>query len=540
MNGFIKIVYIVIGGNQMSKLSEKNVFENKLSEKVVGIAAVTGFTGIGAGRAERDIMWNASINLIAWKDLSKSEPAIKKELRLEWLIEDGEWENSKNILEKNSIVRLLVRMGEKTMMLVMVLETVYRDADLALVLKDSLKPVYYIDEMLGEFELNKGVKLFEKRISWAGEEGSLYFDWNEDTTVMKSALKTAYELFKEQDEWSMKIKMYASEELLESANEWLQDKEDDDIDEITRETFIEYLGLDSMSVFPEGNFEIFFFDGDIILSVKKIYRKKAIKGLTIILILLFIGALWQYAMSCYEGKRYAPPGRLIDVKNHKMHIYAKGEGPQTVVLTVGSGTPCAYTDYYYIQNELSEITRTVIYNRPGFGWSEPTSVPRTIDEQVNDLHDLLNKSGEKPPYILVGHSLASLEVIHYAQLFPEEVAGIVLIDGGSPEYYADYNESAALALNFLFEGIRKSGLLRAIGSVNENARKVIKGGKLGDIPLVILTSGQDEKWKASQAELKYWSDNSKHENIPEASHYIHWSNPDIVIDKIRELIKSSQ
>ncbi len=323
---------------------------------------------------------------------------------------------------------------------------------------------------------------------------------------------------------------------------------------------------------------------DIILTIKKIYKKRAVKGLTIILVLLFLGALWQYVMCCYESKMYAPSGQLIDVKNHKMHIYAKGEGSPTVVLTVGSGTPCAYTDYYYIQKELLKITRTVTYDRPGFGWSEPTSIPRTIDEQVNDLHELLNKSGEKPPYILVGHSLSSLEVIHYAQLFPQEVAGIVLIDGGNPKYYADYNESTALALNFLFEGIRKSGLLRALGSVgifpplvgeterhkllpeelrqvdeimfynnagnefnrnalkniNENARKVIKDGKLGDIPLVILTAGQDDKWKISQVELKDWSNHSKQENIVDATHYIHWSNSGVVIDKILELIKDSK
>jgi pimeloyl-ACP methyl ester carboxylesterase len=321
-----------------------------------------------------------------------------------------------------------------------------------------------------------------------------------------------------------------------------------------------------------------------LLMIKKIYKKKALKVLTIIMIPLFLGVLWQYIMCNYESKRYAPPGQLIDVKGHKMHIYARGEGSPTVILTVGSGTPSAYTDYYYIQNELMKVTRTVSYDRPGFGWSEGTSIRRTIDDQVNDLRELLNISGEKPPYILVGHSLASLEVIHYAQLFPKEVAGIVLIDGGNPTYYAHYNESSALALNFLFEGIRKSGLLRALGNVgvflplvgeterhkllpqelrkldeimfyknvgnefnrnslkniNENARKVINNGKLGDIPLVILTAGKEDKWKASQEELKTWSNNSKQENIIDSTHYIHWNNWQIVTDKIRELVINSK
>jgi len=323
---------------------------------------------------------------------------------------------------------------------------------------------------------------------------------------------------------------------------------------------------------------------DLILVIKKIYAKRIVKVLTIIIIVLALGILWQYGMSCYGSKSYTPPGKLIDVKNHKMHIYGEGEGRPTVVLTVGSGTPCAYTDYYSIQKELMKTTRTVTYDRPGFGWSEITYTTGTIDEQVSNLHELLNKAGEKPPYILVGHSLSSLEVIHYAQLFPKEVEGIVLIDGGNPTIYANYNESVALLSNRLFEGIRRVGLLRALGSVgifpplvgenirhkllpeklqsvdemmfynnvgnasnrstlrniNENASKVIKDGSLGDIPLVILTAGQDHKWKESQVELKDLSNNSKQEDIIGANHYIHWSNSKIVIDRIKELVDSSK
>lgn len=64
---------------------------------------------------------------------------------------------------------------------------------------------------------------------------------------------------------------------------------------------------------------------NLILVLKKIHRKRIVKVLTIILVVLVLGVLWQYGMSCYESKRYTPPGQLIDVKNHKMHIYAKGE-----------------------------------------------------------------------------------------------------------------------------------------------------------------------------------------------------------------------
>jgi pimeloyl-ACP methyl ester carboxylesterase len=313
-------------------------------------------------------------------------------------------------------------------------------------------------------------------------------------------------------------------------------------------------------------------------------KRRIFISFSTIVILFLIAAFWQYTMSSYEIKQLNYPGKLIEVNNHKMHIYSTGNGSKTVILTVGSGTPCAYTDYYHIQNELSKVTRTVSYDRPGFGWSESTTVPRTIDNQVADLHELLNKAGEKPPYILVGHSLASLEVIHYAQKFPDEVYGIVLLDGGNPEYYAGYYEYAALAMNIGLEGMRKSGLFRATGNlgflppivgendrnkllptelkrideimfynklgnaenrsalryINENAKKVIEAGKLGSIPLTILSVGEDPKWMASQEALKTWSINSEQEFISGAAHYIHWSEPEIVIKKILKLVNDSQ
>ena len=81
--------------------------------------------------------------------------------------------------------------------------------------------------------------------------------------MMKSALETAHALFKEQDEWKMKMKMYAAKELVELANEWLQDDDEAEIDEITKEMFINSITLSSLSVYSEGDFEMFFSDGDI-------------------------------------------------------------------------------------------------------------------------------------------------------------------------------------------------------------------------------------------------------------------------------------
>ncbi len=247
----------------MSKSSERSEFEKKFADDVIEVSAVTGPSGVGAGKAGTDIYWNASIDLIAWRNLHSSGPVVKEELSLEWLVDDEELKKSREILKENTVVRLKVRKGQKSMMLVEVLDTEYKDSDLEIILQESIKPVFYNDENLGEFKLDKSTKLFEKKISWGGEEGNLYFDWDKNEDIMKSSLKSAHGLLKEQDSWNTKIRNYAAEELVELANEWLQDDEEADIDEITKEMFIDLMELDSISVYPEGDFEVFFFDGDM-------------------------------------------------------------------------------------------------------------------------------------------------------------------------------------------------------------------------------------------------------------------------------------
>lgn len=321
------------------------------------------------------------------------------------------------------------------------------------------------------------------------------------------------------------------------------------------------------------------------ILIRNLHRKTFLKVLTIIFFITIIGCVYQNSMVYYESKKYKKPGQLIEVYNHKMHIYSEGKGTPTVILTVGSGTPSAYTDYHFIQKEISKITRTISYDRLGYGWSDKTSINRNIDQVVDELHTLLEESGEKPPYVLVGHSLSSLEVIRFTQVFPQEVVGVVLIDGGSPRYYATLSEKATLIPMYILQLAGKSGLIRTLGNlgillpltdekkragllpeklskidkalfykssgdknnisevknINENANIVIDGGPIGNIPLIILTSeksANDVTWKKTQVQLQDWSTNSEQEIVKESTHYIHWDKPNIVKERIKELVES--
>ncbi|MDR3594051.1 alpha/beta hydrolase [Clostridium sp.] len=310
-------------------------------------------------------------------------------------------------------------------------------------------------------------------------------------------------------------------------------------------------------------------------------RKLRIKQIIVyIIIMLLIGAVWQRIMVEKETNMLLPKGEVFDINNHNMYIHSAGSGRNTVVFVTGSGTPSSFTDFYRMQMELQPYARTVSFDKAGFGWSEKTDIPRTIDVLSEELHELLEKSGQSSSYILVGHSLASLEVIRFAQKYPTEVKGIVLLDGGSPEFYANDSEIKSYILNRFSAGLRVTGIARALGNlgiklpllgenlrynalpddiqkidvamyykylgntsnleyiknINENAREVVKNGHLNNIPLVIVSSDSGEGWEKTQQELLNWSNCSSQETLYNSSHYIHWTNIDYIVDKIKGLV----
>ncbi len=302
-----------------------------------------------------------------------------------------------------------------------------------------------------------------------------------------------------------------------------------------------------------------------------------------LLLPLLAGGLWQRAMTVKESAANPPPGKLYSINGHDMHLYGAGTGDQTVVFVPGSGTPSSYTDFYYIQHDLQHEARTVSYDRPGFGWSEPAEEPRTIDALAEELHLLLGAANEQPPYILVGHSLASLEVIRFAQQYPEDVRAMVLLDSGSPEYYAQKRELTTIALNRSVAFLRASGIARALGSagfhlpfageglrynllseevgkvdlamfykhigspnnlgfirnMNENALTVIRHGPLTNVPMLVLSAESGAPWASVQEQLLNWSSAGRQIIVSDAHHYLHWTHRKLVVDEIKTMLRAS-
>ena len=185
--------------------------------------------------------------------------------------------------------------------------------------------------------------------------------------------------------------------------------------------------------------------------------------LALFLLLLGAGAIWQGIGSARDRRRYTPPGHLVDLGGYRLHIRPMGEGNPTVVFDSAMGGSCL--SWTLVQPEVSTFTQTCSYDRAGFGWSDTGPSPRTVGRVVEELHDLLQRSRIGGPYVLVGHSYGGLAIRLFASRFPEEVAGMVLVDPANPQEWMEPNIDQQRRLDVGGRLSRRAALLARFGII---------------------------------------------------------------------------
>jgi len=309
-------------------------------------------------------------------------------------------------------------------------------------------------------------------------------------------------------------------------------------------------------------------------------RRRTLFILVGLLLLCLSGIVWQQISIKREISDFPPTGTIIDLGTYQAHYLLKGDGDTAVVFIEGSGTPCAYTDFYALQEELSQSFLTLSFDRAGGGWSSETDITRTIDRLTDELSRLIDSTLGDIPVVLVCHSLGALEAIHYAQVYPENVRGIVFLDSGTPAFYAADSELSAKLLNVLNSCARFTGLIRLLGEsgcflpiygehdrycglpdtlkpldkamyyrfagnpavrtyldcMNENAEVVCEGNRLSSLPILVLSSDSGTKWAEVQKELCTWSECSTQITLARSEHYLHHTNQAEVSEAIRTFL----
>lgn len=134
-----------------------------------------------------------------------------------------------------------------------------------------------------------------------------------------------------------------------------------------------------------------------------------------------------------------PPGRLLDVGGHRLHLQCAGSGTPAVVFDAALGA--SSLSWTLVLPEVARVTRACAYDRAGMGWSDAGPLPRTATRLAVELRELLRVAEVRPPYILVGHSFGGLVTRFFASRYPEETAGLILLEPAHPEHWAEPSEA---------------------------------------------------------------------------------------------------
>jgi pimeloyl-ACP methyl ester carboxylesterase len=286
-----------------------------------------------------------------------------------------------------------------------------------------------------------------------------------------------------------------------------------------------------------------------------------------------IGFSYEQHARRHEAALFHPPGRLVDIGGYRLHLYCTGAGGLTVVLEHGHSA--TYLDWFRVQPQLATFARVCSYDRPGYGWSDPSPKDRLPSMMAEELHALLKAAGEKPPYILVGHSFGTMNAVMFAHKFPDEVAGMILVDGSTPESLHRASFRTRLwerMMQFTMPfGLPRwrgwcgggldeiSGMIQALtcrsqffetmnredSAFPRTADEMNAIATLGNLPLVVIARdparGRNPAAEARNIQLQRerakLSTNSKFIVAEGSAHDVPWARPDVVVEAVRSLLK---
>jgi pimeloyl-ACP methyl ester carboxylesterase len=275
------------------------------------------------------------------------------------------------------------------------------------------------------------------------------------------------------------------------------------------------------------------------------------------------------ALAEEEFKPFQPPGKFINLGMHVMYVDCLGEKSPTVLIDVGLADSSA--NWYTLAKRLSKNVRTCVYDRAGYGWSDPGPGNRTTAQIVHELN-MLTEFAEIPgPYVIVGHSFGGFTARYFASTYPDKTAGVVLIDSSHPDQIVRLaeldktNKSAPLKVSrrepapdtmtefekrwFFLNSSRKATFaqMNELKGFKKSAHEVKNSAPFPDIPLAVLTRGKEllpvlhgvyleQEWREMQKDLLNLSDKSWQVIVKDSGHNIYKDAPDEIIDNILKVV----
>ncbi len=252
------------------------------------------------------------------------------------------------------------------------------------------------------------------------------------------------------------------------------------------------------------------------------------------------------SLVCLAGCSTLPAAQRISSSETSHSYVLNGSGAPVVILEAGlGGGKEAWAPVY---DQLSQISRVFAYDRAGYGTSHSRNWSRDGATAVRELRSTLRALRLEPPYVLVGHSLGGTYMELYARTYPDEVAGVVLVDSRHADFTrqclaanAKSCEPPLIALALMPDTPRKE-----MTKGDRTMQQVIRAGPFPDVPLAVLTSGKQaltgtafgNAWLETQESLAAMSSKSVHEICGNCGHFIQRDNPDLVVDAVRNIVRA--
>ena len=190
----------------------------------------------------------------------------------------------------------------------------------------------------------------------------------------------------------------------------------------------------------------------------KILKKWFLGFLSFILLFLLATFIFHRISLEKEKASLTPMGQQVLVNGHQINVYVEGDGPETIVVLSGAGIASPILDFKEVSESLSKQYKVVIVERAGYGYSDDSNHSRDVMEVLSETRQALSQANVKGPFIILSHSMASLESLAWQEKYPDEVKTLVGLDWALPASYENLKDNQALHTVAYWSS--KIGLLR--------------------------------------------------------------------------------
>ena len=306
--------------------------------------------------------------------------------------------------------------------------------------------------------------------------------------------------------------------------------------------------------------------------------KKWCLGLLSFILLFLVGTFFYHRISLQkENKFLTPMGQTVLVNGHQMNVYVQGEGSETIVFLSGAGIASPILDFKNLTDSLSKNYKIVVVERAGYGYSDDSNQSRDVMEVLSETRQALSQANVTGPFIILSHSMASLESLAWQEKYPDEVKALVGLDWALPASYEDLKDNQALLtvvywsskiglLRYFpesfyiknltlteterqqykllaYKQLMSQAMLNESNLVKENAKKI--GNSIhSKIPALLLVSnGEDTTF--SQSEWQHYAERfaSDQSNVQviymDAPHELYHYQSDAIVSRIIEFLENN-